>query len=660
MVFALFLAILDASVASAQVKDSAARNTVTAVPNPCVPGVIYDQTTGTAGNYICNAGGTTFTGPITGGSFVSAKDPPYNCVGDDVADDSACFIAIRTHCENTVRANTTPGGDANSLGSCDVKVPTGTYKVTSNQVFMRSAFTTRTYGYELYGDGRGTTIIDYQPASPGPLFSNHDAWIYVSIHDIAFTCNDAASDFIDSYSTGGPQSYHFERVWWAGTWQYIEDLTGTNTNSEWRFDNVNMGVSVTTVHHVGASSTSDQFLNYEWYHSALDIFHGNFLDMAMGGHIKISNCDFSELQGSGSAGSPNILFALRGNAHAAGVTSMVVSQSRFELQNNTIKVLYSEWGSFGQVTFEDNDFSSQAFVATPRTDAFEINFMGAEGGAQYHFERNLIMGGVLIDVDNNGWGYRRNVTFNDDQFLNYDDPYAAVTYTLPVGANYGGFPQIEFVRSTGDNTNIFNAYTAWAGTHVYAANSVVYSNGYVYKTTAGGTSGAMAPAGRTASISDGGVTWTTQDIYNGSDYSQSGYLRPNGAGSPNNLGMTSGTGGAVKVVAISDFFLYNTLPNTGSTTFSRVILPPNATVLRIQLIVPSGNSQGTNGTYTVRNDNYTPVTLGTLALTPVSAGGTLDITAPYFTGTDIGNRTIILSTADITAATNGTCIVWYI
>ena len=26
----------------------------------------------------------------------------------------------------------------------------------------------------------------------------------------AFTSNDAGSDFIDSYSTGGPQSYHFE------------------------------------------------------------------------------------------------------------------------------------------------------------------------------------------------------------------------------------------------------------------------------------------------------------------------------------------------------------------------------------------------------------------------------------------------------------------
>jgi hypothetical protein len=49
----------------------------------------------------------------------------------------------------------------------------------------------------------------------------------------------------------------------------------------------------------------------------------------------------------------------------------------------------------------------------------------------------------------------------------------------------------------------------WAASTVYAANSYCVSDsGKIYTTAAGGTSGATAPTGTGASISDGGVTWS--------------------------------------------------------------------------------------------------------------------------------------------------------
>lgn len=49
---------------------------------------------------------------------------------------------------------------------------------------------------------------------------------------------------------------------------------------------------------------------------------------------------------------------------------------------------------------------------------------------------------------------------------------------------------------------------SWVTGTVYAAGAIRAGNGYVYRTAAGGTSGATRPSHSTGSASDGGVTWT--------------------------------------------------------------------------------------------------------------------------------------------------------
>ena len=66
-------------------------------------------------------------------------------------------------------------------------------------------------------------------------------------------------------------------------------------------------------------------------------------------------------------------------------------------------------------------------------------------------------------------------------------------------------------------TMIFEYQTAtcfkpktWVTATVFAANSYSFYNGNIYKTTAGGTTGATPPTHTSGSVSDGTVTWTYQ------------------------------------------------------------------------------------------------------------------------------------------------------
>lgn len=87
------------------------------------------------------------------------------------------------------------------------------------------------------------------------------------------------------------------------------------------------------------------------------------------------------------------------------------------------------------------------------------------------------------------------------------DYYSA---TLNPGGNLLNSNQGAFAGSTGTkNAGITNT-AAWAAATVQAARSFVISNGNLYYTEVGGTTGAVAPAHTQGAASDGGVSWTFQ------------------------------------------------------------------------------------------------------------------------------------------------------
>jgi hypothetical protein len=87
--------------------------------------------------------------------------------------------------------------------------------------------------------------------------------------------------------------------------------------------------------------------------------------------------------------------------------------------------------------------------------------------------------------------------------------------TSPWSKRSSGTFQID---PAADNSSdvLFLGYTScnwiwprdWVTSTVYAAGAIVAGNGYVYRTAAGGTSGATRPSHSTGSESDGTVTWT--------------------------------------------------------------------------------------------------------------------------------------------------------
>ncbi len=591
---------------------------------------------------------------------ISIKE--FNCIGDDQHDDSACFVAAREYVQNQVREDNTPDADANKLGGVKIYVPPGTYLITQPRALMSDSFVTRTYGYKLEGAGSGLSVIDYRPATEGPLLSNRDAFIDVHISGLTFTSNSRSADFLDSYSTGGAQSYLFSDVNWRGRWDSLFRLTGTDTNSEWDWDHVLFLLDATNVLYIGSTGTSDQFLNYWFRNSRISLSHGNFINAYKGGHFKITNCDFSGLYGSGDPLKPDILFALRGTVHASGVTHFECQNSRFELKTDSIVVLYSEWGSFGEVSFEDDDFSSQQpIVKFQPIKQFEINMAHSAGAARYNFVRSHLMGFVQILYSNFDWGYRRNVSFEDVQFVSFDDYSQGVRFrqVSPAGSNYGGIPIVECIRCLGGNSNIFQQ-KQWEAFRDYPPRSRVFSAGYLYETPSGGRSGNNQPHGRAREFNDGAVVWSTVDEYWGSDYVQNAELRP----SPY---LSNGYSGTVKIAIASDQNNLNYLPHRISQTlagFSRIILPPYATILKIQLvIVPGSSSQKTQATFTVRDDAFVSHVFFSHVLNALNAGDNHDfpLVIPHNVGTDIGSRTIVLEAAvDVAQGAQGWFLVSYI
>jgi hypothetical protein len=590
-------------------------------------------------------------------AFVSVK--AFGCFGDDQHDDTPCFIAARDYLQGHTRVNTTPSSNGNRLGGVTLYVPAGTYLVTQPEAMMSHLYRTRTDGYHLAGGGQGVTLIDYRPKTHGPLFLNNDAWLDVTIHNISFTSNDPESGFWDSYSTGGAQGCRFSEVNWNGLWASLFTLTGTNNNSEFDWDHVTISGRMRSALYVPETGGSDQFLNYWFRNSKIWLASGNFIEAHKGGHFKIDDCDFSGLNGSGNSSSPNVLFGLYGKAHARGVTHFECRNSRFELKTDSVKVLYSEWGNFGQVSFEDDDFSSQNGRYAPIQD-FEINMAGAAGATQYTFVRCQLMGFVQIDFANTDWGYRRNVTFQDVQFLSFDDYSLGVRFTnpLPPGSNYGAIPIVECVRCRGANANIA-AMKHWQAGNSYRIGDQVFSNGYVYRAESNGASGSTAPVGRTRTFHDGNVDWSTVDAYWGSDYAGDALLRPSQY-------VTNGSA-AERSVVVSSATERNGLPRSSDATgkgFARIILPQFAWITRMQLVVlPEGCSQNAPGAYTVRTDGLDPHTFFTHRVDHLKDGGTTEYkpSSPYAAGAGMESRTIILeANNNVQQGCGGWLIIWYI
>lgn len=576
----------------------------------------------------------------------------FGAKGDGTTNDTAAFKAARDLWKSTLRTNPAPGANSNKLGSIAIVVPPGDYLITEAGAMLDSAFTTRSVSMEWIGTGwQGGTQILYQPASPGALFYNNDAVVAPRFRNISFDCNSASSDFVYSTSAGGPQRYMFDYCTWTGAWQYLMHLAGSNNNSEntWNDPTIS-GVTCTAV---VFSETSDQFLNFWFNHGSVTGLSGNLFKMTKGGHVKIIATDISGY----SPSSDNYLVSLEGSSHSQGVCSFSMKDSRVEMNNAHALLLYCEWPQ-GDVLLDNIDMGSQSGQAWGTTIVPVYFTLGNTPGPSIRFSKCQLMGIHKYRSANSNFTQKKSISYEQCDAPAFRDFYDTFDLALDSGGNIGGLPVIATRKCRGAQERFDSVYTAWVASTTYAVNDVRSAYPYLYKCTSitTGIAGTDQPYGAGVVV-DGGVTWTSQDIFPAADYVTDGGLgwdKARNAGGSRKIAIIRG-GGGVWPQRVSA-----TVPGN-----DRAVLPPNSLVQRVYMSLPAGVlSQGSPGSYKVLTDEASPTTfLNFTSGGNLSAGFTQEWTGSYNTGTTLKGRAIVLrAMTDVTqgAAHPAVCQVEYV
>ena len=266
--------------------------------------------------------------------------------------------------------------------------------------------------------------------------------------------------------TANEQQWTFRRVAFYN-WKYIVDPLGTNNCSEVVFDECgNYGMQNDgSWLYIRSAGTSDQFLNYWWTKCKHWSTSAPLIDAAAGGHFHVKQLDFSDW-GAGAVVSPatpadgSFLVKLRGNNHSLGVCHASFDVLRGEIKSDSGKLMYSEWGGYGQVSFRDVDLTSQSSVRTYGPAMVYIAFPNANG-AKYSFRDSQLAGGVTVEYAINSWQYRNEVTFNDTTWADKNGPSDVVTYVM-TGAHGNANPPLVRFQGCGGKNAAYNFTSATA------------------------------------------------------------------------------------------------------------------------------------------------------------------------------------------------------
>lgn len=345
---------------------------------------------------------------------------------------------------------------SDAVGTYTIYVPPGDWVITDiGGLVGQENMTSKVSSILFQGAGMGVSNIIFKPGTAGSLIQN-DYWLNMQFRDLGLYSATPGSTFFDSNTTHNAQRFQFISCTFRG-WKYAVNLRGNNNNSEMAFINCHSShiESGGAFFYIGASDTSDQFLNYWFYGCTHWITDAPFIDAAMGGHFHIYGLDASAW-GSGLT-STQYLFNLRGPSHAQGVCNFTADGVRVEAKNAQAGLLYSEWPQ-GNVNIQV-DWSSQTPTYT-YGDIIHIKYTNV-GGATYVFRDSTLAGGVKVSYSINDWEHRHGVTFRDTRWLQKTSPSDVVTYDASgAGPNDKPQPPVRFENCRGA---LANSVTGAAG-----------------------------------------------------------------------------------------------------------------------------------------------------------------------------------------------------
>jgi hypothetical protein len=374
--------------------------------------------------------------------IVLALDDPtvnvrwFGAVGDD-SDNTAAFKLVRDAVKAAYRTNPEYAGA--KIANIEVFIPAGDYLITEAEALMDDSFTTVVENVKFVGAGYGATQIIYDPAVSGPLFYNNNAHMNFGFENIRFTGKDSGSDLLYSNSDGQAKSAKFIHCQFSGTWRYGVHLVGTNTNSEYSFDNCRWDGDWTAFLYSPETGASNQFLNY-WFNNP--IYWSNtspMVDMKVGGHVHVVGGDFSGFQPTAAT----YLFKLGSTASAAfGVQTFEMYGCRFELINDNARFMYCEWDT-GAITLVGCDFSSQA-LNKANTSTLAQFYHNNNEGPEIGFYNCQLIGVIEFIYGISNAHKSQRILFENCNFIELGSYDAAFAFTAYGGHNnLGGKPVVR-------------------------------------------------------------------------------------------------------------------------------------------------------------------------------------------------------------------------
>ncbi|MFH9090046.1 glycosyl hydrolase family 28-related protein [Streptomyces sp. NPDC017673] len=305
-------------------------------------------------------------------------------VGDGRTDDTEAFETAYTFAAARVS-----GG----VGRVVVEIPAGEFLITRPHALLNGVAPPRpASGLRFSGAGRRMTSLVFRPGTgPGSfLCRNEDVWSNLSFERMQFRSTTPGASFFDSYSTGQAQDYRFSECEWMGEWEYGLVLSGTDTNSEMRWEACRVGgryrraflYSGLTRDGQQEPNDQDQFLNYWFTDMKVEYEWGNFLEFPYGGSIACRGGSYiitgRRPQSTPEYGTTSTFFRFPGAQHHDSVQRFHAQDIRFEVRNPDVVVIDCVWNG-GTVHFSDCDDTGLAyrdFSAEVRPHRYDVGPRG--------------------------------------------------------------------------------------------------------------------------------------------------------------------------------------------------------------------------------------------------------------------------------------------
>lgn len=384
-------------------------------------------------------------GPINVKWFGAKGD--FNGVTGAGTDDSSAFDAWSTYLAQQTVDWTVFGWNVYDRIRVQGYVPAGAYLITTANDAFISAPGSLSNGLSIHGDGREVTQVVYKPPAPGGsdtyliANANPTGWLHMHLQDISFVGATSGASWM--LSTGpNIQNYSFERVNWSD-FKYGLRLQGTDNNSEFSFHHCHIYGTWT---HFLWSETSEQFLNYSFFHTQFECQQGNYIRMTLGGNVNIYGGSIIQLNPPSTT--TGTLFLLEGNSHGDGLLRFYCQGVRFELRGTNSRLINCEW-NFGTVAFDSCQDDSYAFFesgSSTSPNTIRARFASTNVGMPLvKFTNCSLMGRHEYAYQDNSWIGHDYVLYDTCHIRNFERVADFVVYTqISATSNIGGKPVVKF------------------------------------------------------------------------------------------------------------------------------------------------------------------------------------------------------------------------